>query len=459
MEQATLNEAEIRDSINNASEAERFGSDPKYEYPALDDVALAGLAGDFVNLVAPETEADPAALLAQFLAAAGNVLGRIPCRAPDGMEHHTGVYLLLVGNSAKSRKGSSWYQVNRVNELIDRDWTADRVQSGASSGEGLIWAVRDPIVRREVIRQDGRVVDYQNVEVDPGVSDKRLLLVESEFAAVLKVLKREGNILGTMLRQAWDTGNIRTLTKSSPAKATGAHVSLIGHITIEELLRHFDSTEAANGFGNRFLWLCVRRSKLLPRGGRIDDARLRWLADRVSSNLVSLRKASEFRFSEPAYVAWDRLYPELSAERPGLLGSLLARAEAQVTRLAFIYGALDGSPEVEVKHLTAATALWEYCERSAEYIFGGKLGDPIADAILGALRQRPGGMTRTEISALFKRNLPAEKIERALTSLFRAGLVEREPKGSYSPERWAVTKTTKSTKTTKGESSPFSSNS
>ncbi len=101
--------------------------------------------------------------------------------------------------------------------------------------------------------------------------DNRLLIVEGEFSSTLKVLNREGNTLSPVVRNAWDSGDLNTLVKNNPAKATGAHISIIGHITKQELLKHLDETEAANGFGNRFLWVYVDRSKILPEGGRLQD--------------------------------------------------------------------------------------------------------------------------------------------------------------------------------------------
>ena len=91
-------------------------------------------------------------------------------------------------------------------------------------------------------------------------------MVESEFVSALKVANRDGNTLSAVIRAAWDTGTLRTLTRNSPLEAVGAHVSIIGHITSEELRRYLDATETANGFANRFMWLCVRRSKVLPEG-------------------------------------------------------------------------------------------------------------------------------------------------------------------------------------------------
>jgi hypothetical protein len=48
------------------------------------------------------------------------------------------------------------------------------------------------------------------------------------------------------------------------------------------------------------------------------------------------------------------VYPSLSAERPGLLGAVTARAEAQCVRLALLYTLLDGKANIEVPHLDAA---------------------------------------------------------------------------------------------------------
>ncbi|MDP7360009.1 MAG: hypothetical protein QF828_16515, partial [Pseudomonadales bacterium] len=83
----------------------------------------------------------------------------------------------------------------------------------------------------------------------------------------LKLMNREGNILSATLRQAWDSGTMTQLIKNNPTKATDAHISLIGHISKEELLRYLKDVEQANGFANRFIWCCSKRERLLPEGG------------------------------------------------------------------------------------------------------------------------------------------------------------------------------------------------
>ncbi len=156
---------------------------------------------------------------------------------------------------------------------------------------------------------------------DLGVSDKRLLAVESEFSSILKVAKRDGNTLSAVIRNAWDSGNLNTLTKNSPAKATDAHISIIGHITRQELLRYLDDTEAANGFGNRFLWVCAHRSKILPEGGSMQEEDLIPLMTGLNDALKFAHETGEIPFDEEARRLWYEVYPELSEGKPGLLGA------------------------------------------------------------------------------------------------------------------------------------------
>jgi hypothetical protein len=101
----------------------------------------------------------------------------------------------------------------------------------------------------------------------------------------------------------------------------------------------------------------------------------------------------------------------LSEGQPGLLGAVTSRAEAQCVRFALIYTLLDGKANIELPHIKAALAIWEYAEASAAHIFGASLGDNVADEILRAL-QNAGreGMTRTAIRDLFSRNQSGDRI-------------------------------------------------
>ncbi|MGA7698186.1 MAG: hypothetical protein WCB27_01145, partial [Thermoguttaceae bacterium] len=222
------------------------------------------------------------------------------------------------------------------------------------------------------------------------------------------------------------SGTLRTLTRNSPAKATGAHISIVGHITRDELRQQLAEVDMANGLANRFLWLCVRRSKCLPEGGALHEVDFAPIVREIHECVDFARGIGEIRRDNEARGIWADVYPGLSQGRPGLLGAATSRAEAQVMRLAVIYALLDKSDKVRVEHLRAALAVWQFAEQSARYIFGSRLGDPTADAILQALRENSEGMDRTAIREYFQRNKSAEEIGRALGVLVEAGLARCE---------------------------------
>lgn len=417
--------------LDAAAERMRVAAPANNEPPwpdPIDEAAYHGIAGDLVRTIEPHTEADSVALLVQFLVAAGNLIGRSPHYRVEGDSHHTNLFTVIVGASAKARKGTSVGRVRQVLSMVADDpshpWDKQCVQSGMSSGEGVIHAVRDG---------DG--------DDDPGVTDKRLMLLESEFAGLLRVMAREGNIVSRIVRDAWDRGDLGVLTKSCPTVATGAHISIIGHITADELRRYLDRTEAANGFANRFLFVVAKRSKFLPHGGALSDADLRGLAARLSPIIDRARQIEQVRMDDSGRAAWEAIYPALSADQPGMFGSVTARAEAQTLRLAMLYALLDGEDSISVVHLRAACALWEYSSASARYVFGDATGDPLADRIMAALAEAAAnGMTRTDIHRLGGRHHSADAISRALETLRTAGrIVQRAVStGGRPAEYWFV---------------------
>lgn len=257
--------------------------------------------------------------------------------------------------------------VRRVLGEADAEWAKERSASGLVSGEGLIWNVRDRVTREKKVKDKKRGEDVVEQEVvDPGVGDKRLLVYESEFASVLRVMSRDGNTLSPTVRAAWDGNKLQTLAKNVPAVATGAHISMIAHITLEELRKELRETEAANGFANRFLFCCVRRTRLLPEGGNIDPLDLKPWIERLPAALKDARfHPLARRFDDEARELWAQEYAELAKGAPGLLGSVTARAEAQVRRLALLYALVDCSKAIEARHLQAALSVWDYCEASA----------------------------------------------------------------------------------------------
>jgi len=433
--------------VNVRSQDERPLAPSPLPWPDLAPEVFQGLAGEVVRTIDPFTEADPVAVLAHLLTTFGNIVGPGAHFSVEYTKHPARLFTVLVGETAKARKGQSWSTLRRVFTLVDEAWARTCVTCGLSTGEGLVYAVRDARYAKQAVKKDGRVVDYEEVLVDEGVSDKRLLLIEEELSGALKAMRREGNILSPILRQAWDSGDLHPLTKTTPIRATGAHISIVGHITGEELLRHLDETEQANGFANRFIFFLVRRSKCLPKPRPASDEILAELARKLryaaqfASTIAVMERDSE------AEALWEAIYPSLSEGLPGLTGAILARAEAQVMRLALTYALLDGSPAIRPPHLEAALALWDYAEASVRYIFGDRIGDPVADRILEAIRGQ-GAMSETEIySGLFQRNVKAERIQQALSLLQHLGLLTASEEETAGRRRtvWRPTQKTQKT--------------
>ncbi len=356
------------------------------------------------------------------------MIGRSPHFLVSSTKHHLNLFAAVVGDTSKARKGTAWDAVVEILVRVDASFE-QRIHTGLSSGEGLIWKLRDP---------GGD---------DEGASDKRLLVLESELASVLRVTKREGSTLSTTIRNAWDRGTLEILTKNSPIRATNSHLSIVGHITREELLRYLDRTEIANGFANRFLWVLARRSKVLPDPGRPEEASIAGLVACIRSAFETAKDITRFQRSGKARELWEAAYIKLSQARPGLFGAITARAEAQVIRLSALYAALDCTAVIEEPHLQAALSLWDYSARCLRCIFSHRIGDPVADEILLALIERPDGMTRKAIRDLFARNRSGSEIERALRILEAAGAAtcEMVQTAGRPAERWRATEVSHTT--------------
>jgi hypothetical protein len=385
-------------------------------------VAYHGLAGRIVHTLEPHTEADPVAILSQLLVCFGAAVGRGAFFQVEATRHHPNEFLILVGDSAKARKGSSWDRVWRL--LCDADPNIDkRILTGLSSGEGLIWAVRDP------------------TGADPGASDRRLLAVEPEFASVLKATAREISTLSPTLRSAWDGRPLQLLTRTAPARASEAHISVIGHITATELRHHTKTVELANGFLNRFVLIACRRVRLLPEGGEPDPLHGTGLDRQLKATLDHARTAGQLRPDEHARALWREAYTHLAQPEPGLAGQICARAEAHTIRLALLYALTDNARQINHDHLQAALALTDYAARSANWALQGATGDPLAEQIHAALTNNPPGLTRSQISDTLQHNQPADQIERALQALALAGRATRQqvPTAGRPAELWTTT--------------------
>ncbi len=380
------------------------------------------LLGEIVTTLAPHTEADPVAILTQLLVAFGAAVGHGAWFQVEATRHHPNEFMLLVGDSSRARKGSSWDHVRRLLAAVDPS-IEPRILTGLSSGEGLIWAVRDPTAQ------------------DPGISDQRLLVIEPEFASVLKAASREISTLSPTLRSAWDGRPLAILTRTAPARATNAHIAVIGHITQDELRRYTSTVELSNGYLNRILLIACRRQRLLPEGGHHDPLHATGLTRLLAATLKHAQNAGQLRLDPDARELWHHAYRQLAHPLPGTVGQITARAEAHTIRLALIYALTDGQQHIAPQHLHAALALHDYATRSADWALTGATGRPLAEQIHAALHAHPAGLTRSQISATLKHNQPAGQLDAALHALQTAGraTVTQIATGGRPAQLWTAT--------------------
>lgn len=384
--------------------------------PTLHPAALHGLAGNIVRAAMESTEGDPVGILTFFLVAFGNAAGPSAFHRVGDDEHGTALFAVIVGDSAKDRKGHSRTTPLRLMKHADPEWYG-RVVKGLSSGEGLIWTVRDPI---EKTGKDGSIEI-----IDEGVRDKRLLAVEPEFGRVLSTKERSGNTLTAIMRDAWDRGQTLGALTKTPYKATGAHISIYGNITESDLRENMTGVDIMNGFANRITWFVVTRARVAARLPIMADEEFFDLVGRIQSALAFARTAGEIDFTAEAWPIWEQAYARFAQRSSGLVESLTARGDPITLRLALIYALLDECDAIHPVHLKAALAVWSHAHASVQYLFGTLTGNPIADRILALLRDSIE-MTQTEISNALGTHVKAAAMASAIHHLKQTGRIVEE---------------------------------
>jgi histone H3/H4 len=403
--------------------------------PPRPSLALAhGIIGTFMDRVEEETEAHPVALGASFITAFGNCIGRSPHAMVGCTRHGINLFSVVVGNTGTGRKGTGGDIVTAVVRYADAFW-ADRCQSpNLASGEGVIDALRDRVTKLVPTKGVG-AGGFDEVVVDPGVDDKRLLITCSELVAALHAARRENSTLSQTLREAWDGKTLRTMAKNTPRTATDPHLSIIAHVTRQELIKSLRDADIYGGLFNRFLFVLSERARLLPHGGDLDD--LREILDPIKARIDFARGVSRMVRSDAANRLWDREYERLTtANGSDIVSAVLSRAEAQTLRLSMLMALAAGRTTIEAEDLEAALDLWRYSEASARAVFAGD-NDALFDRLLVLIHETPG-VTRSALHKKVGWKVPAPTFLGTLSRLQAIGLARSESvkTGGRPTEKW-----------------------
>lgn len=401
----------------------------KKEIPIFVDSSMYSVVGSIVKKISPHTEANPIAIYTQMITIIGCYFGRITSSQVSGDKHFPNLMTLIVGDSAIARKGTSLGVAISILEEIIPEFIQSNLKSGATSAEGIIYHNRDPIF--ETRTKKGIT---EKICVDHGVPDKRLMVIETEFGSILISMKREGNKLSTTIRDAYDSKNLSTLSKNNSVKSTNPHISIIAHITIEELKQLLNSVDISNGFGNRFMFIYTKSDKILPEAPSIKDLDL-------SDEITELSKAIHFwdealksphslrfKFTPEAQVLWNEKYTHfMKNPESGIVGTLLNRNLVHAKKMALIFAMLDKKNFIAKEHLEAALAIANYSKESIKFIFKDSVSELSSKhkKVLGFLEASVMNQaSRTDVSKeALKKNSSKEEIEQIKTDLVSASLI------------------------------------
>lgn len=366
--------------------------------PTMAPEGFVPLVADVVAAACRSSEAHPVAVAANVIAWFACAIGRGPWQAIGDIKIHCRPNMLIVGKSSKARKGTSEITAREVFKRAD-SLLRERLKSkdvlrfhagGLSTGEGLAFAIRD-----------GREADEHGKGGDDGVKDKRLVVIEPEAANVLAQVKRDGNTLSPVVRNLFDGRDLEPLTKTSQTRASRPHVVIVGHITGFELREKSTENDAANGLLNRFCIVHVHRPKLVPLPEPTPDAVLDALAVKLAGAVefasrgnLHANNTHEIALIPEAREFWCERYAEITRDRDGKGGNLLARSEMYARMLAMIFALMDRRSEIEPCDLRAALAWIDYWARSVTYIFQCGEDDDELDAftveVLKVVTGQPG---------------------------------------------------------------------
>ncbi|MCP9207100.1 DnaB-like helicase N-terminal domain-containing protein [Streptomyces sp. NEAU-Y11] len=358
---------------------------------------FCGWIGETVRELDPTTEADPVAVLANLLSAAGAVIGRRPHLMVGNDRHPCLIWALTIGPTSSGRKGSATSTARRVlAEALPDFFGPEHTPRGLNSGEGLIEYVKDD----------------DSEDANPASVDKRLWVLESEYAVTMSRGRREGSSLPGVLRQAWDGDSLGSMVRDS-LKATDPHIAILGHITPEEFRAKMQDSEMAGGTYNRFLPIFCHRNLILPGSRGASPELVANLAAGWRTVLADAAHVDEVKFSPDAWTLYcDEVYPALSEDDSagGVIAQFTARAAPYVQRVAMVYALCDHTDTIAEHHMRAAWHLLDYARASAIHLLGNVTGDPKLDKLAAAVRTAgPDGLTGKEIHRLFKNAGKAER--------------------------------------------------
>ncbi|MET8684861.1 DUF3987 domain-containing protein [Streptomyces sp. NPDC004732] len=333
--------------------------------PRLGKKAYHGIAGKILKYVEPHTEADPAGVLGTLISGYSCMIGNE--RMVHGpIKQHINVWTILMGETGNGRKGTATDLGEEILRPASPLFWDDNTTTSLSSGEGLIYSVRDGMDEDEVAERL-----EANLKIDRGVWDKRLFVVSTEFATIMS--KSHGGTLGPVMRDAWDGKNLNIHTKDSEV-ATHPHITILGHVTPNEFADRLKPSEMAGGTWNRYLPLYVHMTQELawPEPPDDYDEQLRVFGDDIGKAIRYAREGAEPVTFQPAAKKFytESIYAEYNdtSGDTEVMKQFTTRRLPYLLRVAAVYALMNHRDKISKADLEAAKAVIDYAIESARYV-------------------------------------------------------------------------------------------
>lgn len=368
----------------------------RYPVPVQDHGMFTGLLGDIAEEASQGIEADKVGVYGCLLAIAGMLAGRKPYVRIGDRRHPLLIWPLLMGRTGSGRKGDAVASATlpMSTAFLELD---DLTVTGLSTGEGLIWHIRDP-------------------DEKGGTDDKRLLIVEEELSHIIAVSSKESSTLSGVIRKAWDGGRLQVLTKNSPYSAGWSHITIIAAITPAEFRSRVSNRDLSGGLWNRYLPLFVERRKLIADPEGIGMDLLTEYSEKICKAVNVVAGRDVIGLSRQAReLLEDEFYPEFAdlADEEGRVADFMERSPSYLRRVSALTSALAGHKEVPLADLEAAACLVRYSLASARYALDPGKRNPPLDRLRRAVDEAyPDGLSGTEVRNLFHGHLRKRELQK-----------------------------------------------
>ena len=410
--------------------------------PKASDVMFPGLLGDIVSLCTKYSEAVPVAVAAYALSWFSAWIGPLRFVQIGDECRRLNNFMLLVGPTGMG-KGTSEYGPKKIFKQVEEclqiqfesQWQRGQTtgiaefpqldvhEGGLSSGEGLAAAKADSLK----IGRDETAIE---------ITDKRFLIIESEFGNVLNMAERQGNTLSHVLRNGYDGKIIRPLTKRDRVCVTDPYFVLVGNITPGELCNHRqNAVMSVNGMLNRMLILWTSTTRRQPIPEPIDATSLSELSDRLMHCIMFARHnlfechyrkqnvlAKPVTLDATARQLWIDVYPKL-VNLPDCeqVQALCRRHRLHVLILASLFALLDNRDLINSCDLSAALAWSDFSRQSVLYVYQffneQRLSDyhrQIGEGVLRAVSSHNGQCQMSDIYSWFNNCIKQEELNNGI---------------------------------------------